>query len=222
MNNKVLVIAPHLDDEVLGVGGTIARFAANGSEVYVVTMTQGCPSEFEKEVIQKEKQEALAAHKLLGVKETIFLSLPAAQLDTIAHRDVNRELIEVCKKVQPDIMFIPFNGDIHLDHQIVFLSALVAARPISNFAPHTIYCYETLSETNWNAPYVTANFVPNVFIDISAYLEIKLQAMQIYASQIKPFPHERSVEALRALATLRGCTVGRFAAEAFYLVRQVF
>ncbi|HIK03576.1 MAG TPA: PIG-L family deacetylase [Trichormus sp. M33_DOE_039] len=215
---KILVIAPHLDDEVLGVGGTMARFAADGDEVYVVTITQG----HTQAVIEQDKQEALAAHKLLGVKETIFLSLPAAGLDSVPHSDVNQQLIQVYKQVEPDRLFIPFTGDIHLDHQIVFLSSLVAARPINNFAPKAIYCYETMSETNWNAPYITPNFVPNVFVDISDYLETKLQAMQMYASQIKPFPHERSEEALRALAILRGSTVGKFAAEAFYLVREIF
>ncbi|KYC40118.1 GlcNAc-PI de-N-acetylase [Scytonema hofmannii PCC 7110] len=220
MNKKILVIAPHLDDEVLGVGGTIARFADENAEVYVVTVTQSS-DEDEQDVIEQEKQEALAAHRILGVKETIFLSFPPAELDMIPHRDLNSKLIEVCKYIQPDTLFIPFNGDIHLDHQRVFLSALVAARPINTFAPKTIYTYETLSETNWNAPYLTPNFVPNVFVNISAYLETKIQAMQMYASQLKPFPHERSEETLRALATLRGSTVGCFAAEAFVLIRNI-
>ncbi|MBF2004333.1 MAG: PIG-L family deacetylase [Chlorogloeopsis fritschii C42_A2020_084] len=221
MNNKILVIAPHADDEVLGVGGTIARFAAEGAEVYVVIMTKGCPPDYSEEINQIACQEALAAHQVLGVKETIFLSFPAARLDTVPHRDVNRQLFELIKKFQPDTLFIPFYGDIHMDHQRVFLSSLVAARPNNPYAPKTIYAYETLSETNWHAPYLTINFVPNVFVDISPYLETKLEAMQMYASQIKPFPDERSEETLRALATLRGSTVNHFAAEAFYLVRQV-
>lgn len=218
---KVLVIAPHPDDEVLGVGGTIARYAAEGSEVYVAIATRGYPPEFKEEMHQKVRQETLAAHQLLGIKETIFLSFPAAKLDTIPHSEVNSQLFGIYQKIQPDLLFIPFIGDIHMDHQKVFLSALVAGRPISAYAPKAIYCYETLSETNWNAPYLTPNFVPNVFIDISEYLETKIQAMQIFASQLQPFPNERSEEALRALATLRGSTVSRFAAEAFYLVRQV-
>jgi N-acetylglucosamine malate deacetylase 1 len=207
MNNKILVIAPHADDEVLGVGGTIARFAAEGAEVYVVIMTKGCPPDYSEEINQIACQEALAAHQVLGVKETIFLSFPAARLDTVPHRDVNRQLFELIKKFQPDTLFIPFYGDIHMDHQRVFLSSLVAARPNNPYAPKT--------------PYLTINFVPNVFVDISPYLETKLEAMQMYASQIKPFPDERSEETLRALATLRGSTVNHFAAEAFYLVRQV-
>jgi N-acetylglucosamine malate deacetylase 1 len=222
LNQKVLVIAPHPDDEVLGVGGTIARFASEGSEVYVAVVTKGYPPQFAQNLYQTVRQEALSAHQLLGVKETLFLSLPAAGLDTIPHRDVNSELVGVFKTIQPDVLFIPFNGDMHLDHQVIFLSSLVASRPIHPYAPKTIYCYETLSETNWNAPYLTPNFVPNSFIDIAAHLETKIQAMKKFASQIQPFPHERSEETLRALATLRGSQVSCFAAEAFVLVRQVF
>lgn len=221
MNKKILAIAPHPDDEVLGIGGTMARFASEGAEVYVAILTKGHPPDFDEEIVQNGRTEALAAHQILGVKETIFLSFPAARLDSVPHREVNGKLIELLQKVQPDILFIPFNGDIHLDHQMIFLSSLVAARPNSSYAPKVIYAYETLSETNWNAPYLTPNFVPNVFVDIAAYLETKMKAMQMYASQIKPFPHERSEESLRALATLRGSTVGCFAAEAFVLVRQV-
>lgn len=221
MKNRVLVIAPHPDDEVLGVGGTIARFSAEGAEVYVAIVTKGYPPEFEEEVIQKVRQEALAAHHLLGIKETIFLSLPAAKLDIVPHSEVNSQMFGLYQKLQPEILFIPFNGDIHMDHQRVFLSALVAARPNSLYAPKVIYSYETLSETNWNAPYLTTNFVPNVFFDISAYLETKIKAMQTYTSQLKPFPNERSEKTLRALATLRGSTVNCCAAEAFYLIREV-
>jgi LmbE family N-acetylglucosaminyl deacetylase len=221
MNNRVLIIAPHPDDEVLGVGGTIARFASENSDVYVAIITKAVPPDFTEEVSQIDRQEALAAHQVLGVKETIFLSFPAARLDTVPHRDVNVKLFELIQKIRPETLFIPFVGDLHLDHQRVFLSSLVAARPNHAEAPKVIYAYETLSETNWNAPYIITNFVPNVFVDISPYLETKLEAMRMYASQLKPFPNERSEESLRALATLRGSTVGRFAAEAFYQIRQI-
>lgn len=137
------------------------------------------------------------------------------------HADLNAALIEVFDDVRPDVVFVPFTGDLHLDHQRIFSSTLVAGRPSSAWTPRAIYAYETLSETNWNAPYVTPGFAPNVFVDISEHLEAKLAAMAEYASQLKPPPHERSLEALRALATLRGATVGYAAAEAFVLVREI-
>lgn len=218
---KVLVVAPHPDDEVLGVGGTIARYAEEGAEVHVVVLTRGFPPDYPADAYLDARREASSAHQVLGVKNTIFLDLPAARIDTVPHRDVNAQIVKVFQEVQPDIVFVPFVGDIHLDHQLAFLSTLVAARPNHPLAPKAVYAYETLSETNWNAPYLAPNFVPNVYIDISAHLETKLKAMQMYASQIQPFPSERSEETLRALATLRGSTIGRYAAEAFYLVRQI-
>ena len=106
-------------------------------------------------------------------------------------------------------MLLPFMGDVHVDHQLIFQSAMVAARPHQAAYPETILAYETLSETNWNAPYLTPGFLPNVFIDITDTLDLKLKAMRMYGSQLRASPHERSVEALKALATLRGATVHR-------------
>lgn len=220
--SKILVIAPHPDDEVLGVGGTMAKYASMGYEVHVAIVTKGYPPLFSEEIVMRGRDEALKAHELLGVKETYFLDkFPAAKLDTIPHSEINAALADIIQKVKPEILFIPFNGDIHLDHQMVFLSALVAARPNGGFFPKTIYAYETLSETNWNAPYLTPGFSPNVFVDISDFIEKKIQAMKLYQSQLKSFPHERSIETLKALATLRGSTIGKKAAEAFVLIREV-
>jgi N-acetylglucosamine malate deacetylase 1 len=217
----VLVVAPHPDDEVLGVGGSIARYAAEGADVSVVIVTKGYPPEFDDAVVRQGREEARCAHEMLGVRETIFLSFPAAGLDTVPHSALNAELGAVLARLRPDVLFVPFNGDLHRDHQRVFASALVAARPGHATTPQAIYAYETLSETNWNAPFLAPGFAPNVFIDISDYVERKLAAMRLFASQVKQAPHERSVETLRALATLRGSTVGCAAAEAFVLVRQI-
>jgi len=222
MSKKVIVIAPHPDDEILGVGGTIARFSDEGVEVYIVIITKGYPPLFNEESINIGRKEALEAHKFLNAKETFFLSFPAANLDSIPSREINDKLIDIFKDIKPDIIFIPFNGDVHIDHQRIFLSALVAARPNNSEFPSFIYAYETLSETNWNAPYITPNFVPNVFIDISQYLDKKIEAFKKYKSQVKEFPHERSIESLKMLAMLRGSTVGCYAAEAFVLVRGVY
>ncbi|NTV73836.1 MAG: PIG-L family deacetylase, partial [Holophaga sp.] len=114
-----------------------------------------------------------------------------------------------------------FPGDLHRDHQLVFHSALVAARPGSAGFPRRLYAYETLSETNWNAPQLTPGFIPNHFVDISGTLEDKLDAFALFRSQVRPPPHERSLETLRALAVLRGATVGLAAAEAFVTIRTV-
>jgi len=217
---NVLIIAPHPDDEVLGCGGVIAKLSAQKNDVYVGVITSGI-SQLSAQQIETEKKVATEANQLLGVKKTFFCDLPAAELDTIAHRKTNEAIVTLLRNTEPDILFVPFLGDIHLDHQHVFNSALVAARPIQKKYPKKIYAYETLSETNWNAAYLTPGFHPNVFFDISSYLDLKLRAFEIYKSEVKQFPHERSLETLKALATLRGSTVHLPAAEAFVLIREV-
>lgn len=218
---RALVIAPHPDDEVLGCGGAMMRLAEAGAEVHVVIMTRAGIDRFGPDAADAIRREALAAHAVLRVAGTHFLDLPAAALDTVAHADVNAALCALVTRIAPDTMFVPFVGDVHLDHQLTFLSAMVAARPRGGDIPLRVYCYETLSETNWYAPGITPTFAPNVYIDISNTLDSKIAAFRSYESQVKNPPDERSPEVIRALATLRGATVHRFAAEAFMLIRQI-
>jgi LmbE family N-acetylglucosaminyl deacetylase len=218
---RTLVIAPHPDDEILGAGGTMARLARAGHEVVVAVVTTGQPPIFSRDQVEQVRSEAARAHKLLGVSRTLWLGQPAAGLSDTPHAELNAALRKAVQEVEPTTLIIPFVGDIHADHQLTFLSALVAARPHQAEFPATILAYETLSETNWNAPYVTPGFQPNVFVDVNETLTTKIEAMQLFASQLRPFPHERSVEALTALAVLRGASVHCRAAEAFVLVRHV-
>lgn len=214
-----LVIAPHADDEVLGAGGTISRLSQGGVSVHVAIVTSAQAPTFDPALQDQIEKEALAAHRLLGVSETHFCGFPAAQLDRVAHAEVNAGLGQLVEAVQPDTLFVPFVGDLHLDHQLIFLSALVAARPRNAAAPKRVLAYETLSETNWMAPGITPCFAANVYVDISSTLDSKVAAFEEYRSQKKQFPDERSTEAIRALARVRGATVHREAAEAFVLVR---
>lgn len=218
---RVLVIAPHPDDEVLGVGGTLARHAQAGAETTVVIVTRGTTPPFEAALIEQGRREAVAVHSVLGVQQAQFLDFPAAALDTVPHRDLNAALASVVAKLRPQVVYVPFSGDIHADHQAVFDSAMVACRPSAPWVPSEILAYETLSETNWNAPYLSPGFHPNQFVDISAQLDLKLRALAMYGSQMRPAPSERSIEAARALAVLRGSTIGRSAAEAFVVVRRL-
>ena len=167
------------------------------------------------------RAEAKSAHDLLGVKETFWLDQPAAELPEVKNIVLNGAIGDVVQRIAPQTILVPFPGDIHVDHQLVFRSVLVASRPHQAVYPTTILAYETLSETNWNAPYITPPFVPNVYLDISKYLERKIAAMRKFSSQLRSSPHERSVESLRSLAVMRGTTVHREAAESFVLVRHV-
>lgn len=218
---RALVIAPHPDDEILGCGGTIARLVSLGALVEIAIVTRGRAPRFAEEMADRIRAEACEAHAVLGVTRSRFLDLPAAELDTVSHAEINRTLSTLIDEVEPDTVFLPFLGDLHLDHQLIFLSAMVATRPNRPDYPRRLIAYETLSETNWHAPYLTPGFAPNWFVDIDATLETKLRAMRKYASQLKEFPDERSLEALTALAKLRGASVRRAAAEAFVLLREV-
>ncbi|MXP44340.1 PIG-L deacetylase family protein [Allopontixanthobacter sediminis] len=218
---KVLAIAPHPDDEVLGCGGTLVRLVAEGHPVTVAVATTGRPPHFAEDQVQRVAGEMRRAHAVLGVRDTRLIGLPAAAMDTLPASETNAAFGQLIDEVAPDTLLLPFIGDIHLDHQLTFLAAMVASRPRHDKAPSQILCYETLSETNWYAPPTTPAFVPNVFIDIEATLDRKLEAFSAFESQVRPFPEERSVEAIKALARLRGATVHLRAAEAFMTIRQI-
>ncbi|GAQ24573.1 PIG-L deacetylase family protein [Tepidanaerobacter syntrophicus] len=213
---RIIVFAPHNDDEVLGVGGTIAKYSASGHEVFICEVTKGDSDE----MVNMIRSEALNAHKILGVKETIFLDFPVVQLRETPLKDINFELLKVVEHIKPNIAFIPHKGDMHIDHAVVSNSAMVALRPINSVNVNAIYAYETLSETEWNIPTVDNAFIPNVWSNITGFIDKKKQAMNCYKSQIKEPPHPRSNEIIEALAKLRGSTIGVAYAESFMLVRE--
>ncbi len=218
---KTLIIAPHPDDEVLGCGGTMARLSDSGQEVHVAVVTKGYEPAFPQAMVEQVRGELAEAHKILGVTQCHFLDLPAAALDTLPGSELNAAIGGLVDKLKPDSLFLPFVGDIHRDHQLVFTAGLVAARPRSPDIPKRIYAYETLSETNWAAPGLTEAFVPNVYIDVSETIERKLSAFDCFQSQVKSFPDERSLKTIEALATVRGSTVYLAAAEGFMLLREI-
>jgi len=225
MNKKVLVIAPHADDEILGCGATIAKHIANGDEVFVLITTNahyGYPERYSKEDIQKVRNEALSAHKFLGIKRTYFTDFPAPKLDTFSSSEITDAFLPIFNEIKPDILYIPHGGDLHLDHTVIYRASLVAARPIQEYSIMGIYVYETLSETNWSPLQGDQFFKPNLYINVTDYFEKKLKSMSFFTTQIKKFPNSRSLEALEALAKYRGSTVGVFYAEAFMIEREIW
>jgi LmbE family N-acetylglucosaminyl deacetylase len=218
---RVLVVAPHPDDEVLGCGGAIARHVAAGDEVYVVIVSRGASDVFTHEFIEQGRQEAAAANNLLGVKRLYFLDFPAPRLDGVPTSTLSGAIKGVIDQCQPSTVFLPHQGDIHGDHKAVYWATLVACRPKGKVFPARLLCYETLSETEWGAPIAGDAFVPTVFLDISRYLESKLEAMKCYRSQLASSPGARSLSSIEALAHFRGSTIGVSAAEVFCLVRDV-
>lgn len=218
---NILVIAPHADDEILGVGGTIARYVSEGNHIYVCIASRGYEPTFSSELVEKVLMEANNSHNYLGVKKTFYLNFPASMLEKSERSELNNSLLEVIKEVKPDIVFIPHFGDMQQDHKVIAKAAMVVLRPKYEYKVPIIYSYETLSETEWNIPHAANTFIPNVFVDISEYIETKLKAMKEYQSQLNNAPNPRSLEVLEALAKYRGSAIHVKAAEAFALIRQI-
>ena len=218
---NVLVIAPHPDDEILGVGGTIAKRTTAGHDVYVCVMTKGCEPLFSSDSVNQVRSECTEADSILGVKETIFLDFPAAMLETVPRYKLNDAIVKVIQSIKPDEVYLPHRGDMQQDHKMVVDAAMVALRPKYDHVVRRIYAYETLSETGWDIPNTVNEFIPNVYENISDTLETKLDAMRIFQSQLADFPAARSLGAIEALAKFRGATVNVIAAEAFSLIREI-
>lgn len=211
---NVLVFAPHNDDEVLGVGGTIKKLVNAGNSVFICEVTSGLH-------YTQLQEEARIAHVLLGVKKSFFLNKPVGMLKTGNQMELNKSISEVISEVQPEVVFTPFLGDMHIDHREVTESVMVALRPIGNYSIREIYMYETLSETGWNIPTSERSFSPNVWVDISETIQDKIEAMKCYKSQLLEYPHPRSEEAILALAKYRGSTISVPYAESFMLIRKI-
>lgn len=218
---NVLVIAPHPDDEVLGCGGIIAKNIAQGNDVYVCVITRTQEPIFPADFDEKNKADCMNAHKVLGVKKTYFLDFPAAMLESVPRHELNSKIAKTIKEIGPEEVYIPHRGDMHIDHKMVVDACMVGLRPRFDYTVKRIYAYETLSETEWDIPNTTNAFIPNVYVDITEYMDIKIKAMQEYKNQLSDFPNPRSIEAIKALAMLRGSTISRNYAEAFMLIRQI-
>ena len=222
------MVAPHADDETIGCGGTIARLAAEGHRVTVAIMTghgeNGPHPIFSREVFDHIRAEAVKAHRLLGVSETVLHEIPSVQVAEQPLWEVNGIVQRLFARVEPDVVFVPFQYDLHEDHRRIFAACSVAWRPSSEIGRQigAVYAYETPSETHWNFHNVEPGFTPNVWFDISDHLDTKVAALRCFESQIDRYPGARSLEALEALARFRGSQMHMEAAEAFVLVRQSF
>lgn len=223
---RVLIVAPHPDDETLGAGGTIKRLVDDGHEVTVAVMTGRGASPhplFDDRAFEIVRTEFGAAMDVLGVQNTIWAGLPTTLLTEVPTYQINRAAAEIVASVDPDLVFLPFEHDLHRDHGLVSYAFSVALRPqlASRRKPHMTLYYEVPSETHLQAGYLHPAFDPQVFIDVSEQIHAKLAALNCFKSQIGGAPELRSLNAVEALATWRGAQIGRRAAEAFVVGRQV-
>jgi len=218
---KILIVAPHPDDEILGVGGTMAKLTSQGHEVNVLVVSGHLPPLYKRESYEKTLIEAYQALTILGVSNSKFLEIPATMIGDIPVNELNDMVLQVVNDIKPHMVFCPY-PDRHIDHRLIFDSVMVATRPIGvGKEIEIIAAYETLSETHWNAPYIEPNFTPNWVIDITDYIEDKLKALKCYKSQISEFPSPRSIEAVEALAKFRGTQAGFGYGEGMHIIRKI-
>ena len=222
---NILVIAPHADDEVLGCGGTIYKHYLNGDKVYVSVMTNasnGAPELFSETDINNIRNEALKAHKILRVAQTLFFDFPAPNLNQYPLYKIADKISFLIKKYKINTMYIPHRGDLHKDHESIYDASLVAAKPLPSQSVNKILVYETLSETDWSDTVSSSVFVPRYFNTLQkSVLNKKIAAMKCFKSQLKDPPNSRSLENLKNLASVRGSTVGNSYAESFDIVRII-
>ena len=220
---RVLTIAAHPDDETLGAGGTMARHASAGDEVWVVILTDGVTNRHPH--VERQKECAIEACDALGVSRIEFCGLPDQRLDCLPIVDVITPIEKVIADLQPHVVLTHFKGDVNTDHRIAFDATLVAARPFAESSVSRLMCYETASSTEWAPPFPGSVFAPNVFVDVTGTLGAKFEAMKCYEgtfiAEVRLYPHPRSYEALEAYAKRYGAMAGVTAAEPFMLVRDV-
>jgi LmbE family N-acetylglucosaminyl deacetylase len=215
MTRQVLIIAAHPDDEVLGCGGTAALHARAGDGVTAVIACEGESLRYGPGGVGQPEHMRGAA-QLLGLKETRQLGFADQRLDTRSLVEIITPLEQVVRDVQPSIVYCQFGGDANRDHELLFRAALIATRPVEPYI-EAVYAFDTASSTEWGYPRA---FVPDTWIDISATLEQKLCAMACYESEVRPYPHPRSLEALRNRAHAWGNQCCLDAAEVFMTVRR--
>lgn len=212
----VLVIAAHPDDEVLGCGGTIALHARANDPVTIVIVCEGESLRYGSEGVNQQAHIRKAAH-LLGVDDVRLLNFPDQQLDTYTLTKVIDPLEKIVREVQPRVVYGQYGGDINRDHQLLFQAILVATRPTVT-SIEAVYAFDTASSTEWAYP---RTFVPDTWVDIATTMESKLKAMECYESEVRPYPHPRSIESLRYRGKAHGNQCCLDEAEVFMTVRRV-
>jgi len=225
---KVLVVAAHPDDEVLGCGGTIARHADAGDQVEVLIMAEGVTSRQQKRARRQATEELSAlvqsarqAGMILGAMGVELVDLPDNRLDSLDRLDLIKQIEERIARHQPQVVYVHHSGDVNVDHRRLHEAVVTACRPTPGNIVRRLLSFEVASSTEWQPPGSAQGFQPNWFVDISAQWPRKLKALETYACEMRPWPHARSLEALEHLARWRGAQVGVEAAEAFCLLRQL-
>jgi LmbE family N-acetylglucosaminyl deacetylase len=224
---KILIIAAHPDDEILGCGGTAAKLAQEGHQIFTLILGEGKTSRYEadktdfSQEIEELNREIRQANKIIGVKEVFVRSFPDNSFDSVPLLEIVKEIEAIIEQVKPDIVFTHHVGDLNIDHQIAHRAVLTSARPMKDKCIKEIYAFEVPSSTEWNAFSRETAFIPNVFVDITETIDVKAKAMAEYKSELREYPHPRSIQHIKDLAKVNGTKVGLDYSENFVLIRKV-
>lgn len=227
-NQNVLVVAAHPDDEVLGCGGAISHHADAGDQVQVLIVAEGATSRQQLRdrsqatpELMGLAQAAQRAGAILGAQGVELLDLPDNRLDSIDRLDLIKHIEQRISRHQPQTVYVHHAGDVNVDHRRLHEAVVTACRPTPGHSVRRLLSYEVASSTEWQPPGSAPLFQPNWFVDISALWPRKLQALEAYSAEMRPWPHPRSLEAVEHMVRWRGAQVGVEAAEAFCLLRQL-
>ena len=225
MNKKILIVAAHPDDEVLGCFGTVARLIKEGYEAYTLILGEGKTSRDEQRVVEDRKEdieilntEINKANDTIGIKKIFVESFPDNRFDSVDLLDIVKVISKIKEEIKPDIIFTHFENDLNIDHRITYQAVLTATRPMEDECVKEIYSFEILSSTEWNYP---LSFSPDTFFDISDTIDLKIEAMKKYTSELCQYPHPRSLEGIELNAKYQGMRVGKKYVESFKSVRVV-
>lgn len=223
-NERILVVVAHPDDEVIGCGGTIAKFSKMGKKTFLLTMTDGVSSRNNSNLkeVNIRKKACLESAKILGFNNIFLNNLKDNELDTVSNLKLTKIIEKIIKKVNPNIIFTHFNYDLNIDHRKVSNAVITACRPKINNRVKKIFFFEVLSSTEWNINIkIKNNFIPNWYENITHTFKTKMKALKCYKRELRKFPHSRSLKGIKILSQYRGIVSGYKNAEAFILGRKI-
>ena len=220
---RILVVAPHPDDETLGCGGTLLKHRSEGDGLYWLIATKAHEPQWTAEVLSQKEGEITQVTEAYGFKEVFRLGFPTIRLDAVPLSEIITGITGAVEQARPDVVYLNHSGDIHSDHRAVFEAAMSALKPFysQKHGVRRILSYEILSSTDAMPPDPARSFIPNIFTNITEFIDSKLEIMSLYKSEVQPYPLPRAAESIRALARYRGSTIGVEYAESFRLIREV-
>ena len=220
---KILVIAPHPDDETLGCGGTLLKHKDQGDQLFWLIMTKmAIDVGYTEEQMYRREEEIKTVAEMYHFEKVFSLDFATTTLDTVPRRELIGAVSKVMNEVRPEIVYLPNRFDIHSDHRITFEAVMGGIKIFRMPSVKRAFSYEVLSETEFSFPFQTDAFVPNSFSDVSDYVDKKIEVMRVYKGELGAHPFPRSEENIRALATLRGSTIGVKYAEGFSVLKEIW